>query len=104
MDDAHYSNGDEEFSLKECRCSVLLNELLTIDPVTLDDFSGPVNLKIPLDLYRRMNLEKDMPLTNDKVSVIVWLNKGELLISNRSDMGFMFALGAWWADRPWRKR
>ena len=39
--------------------------------------------------------------TADIALVVKWQAEGERLIEGRG--GLMFSLGAWWADRPWRK-
>ena len=34
----------------------------------------------------------------------VWRQKGDVVFRDNRQMGAMFNLGSWWADRPWRKR
>lgn len=33
-----------------------------------------------------------------------WVKEGETLFSGVHRWSFLFWLGVWWADRPWRKR
>lgn len=33
-----------------------------------------------------------------------WHEEGERLIDRQAELSVMFRLGAWWADRPWRRR
>lgn len=33
-----------------------------------------------------------------------WQQEGEFVMARKESASAMFALGAWWADRPWRKR
>jgi len=43
-------------------------------------------------------------LINDASALERWKADGEKMISSGAGPSALFALGGWWADRPWRDR
>ena len=58
----------------------------------------------PIDPYiEQLHKALETELTSQSTSqeLAEWMTKGETLIEGKNN-GVLFALGGWWADRPWR--
>lgn len=78
-------------------------ETLRTDTELAAALGWPLGIHSP-ETGRKELLAYAAEMRNHINAVTEWTREGEQLLSPGESASVLFALGAWWADRPWRKR